>query len=105
MTERALSFGSAAAAYERFRPGYPDELVDEVLAYVVRPVRTAASLHWITPDERWPRVAAMLTHNGVFASFGGPMHLAEPDLENAVRPPDLNSSSAMTFRPGWDTDR
>ncbi|GAA4730243.1 hypothetical protein GCM10023350_11830 [Nocardioides endophyticus] len=28
---RALSFGSVAAAYERFRPGYPDELVDEVL--------------------------------------------------------------------------
>lgn len=30
----------AAAAYERFGPGYPDELVDEVLTYTGRPVRT-----------------------------------------------------------------
>ena len=30
-----------ASAYERFRPGYPGELVDEVLAYAGRPVRTA----------------------------------------------------------------
>lgn len=41
MSKRALSFGSVASAYERFRPGYPDELVDEVLAYAARPVRTA----------------------------------------------------------------
>lgn len=44
MTERALSFGAVAAAYERFRPGYPDELVDEVLAYAGRPVRTALEI-------------------------------------------------------------
>ncbi len=44
MTERALSFGSAASAYERFRPGYPEELVDEVLAYAGRPVRTALEI-------------------------------------------------------------
>src|SRR5882757_1462505 len=41
---RALSFGSAASAYERFRPGYPDELVDEVLAYAGRPVSTALEI-------------------------------------------------------------
>ena len=41
MAQRARSFGAVAAAYERFRPGYPDELVDEVLAYAGRPVRTA----------------------------------------------------------------
>ena len=33
-----------AAAYERFRPGYPDELVDEVLTYTGRPVRTALEI-------------------------------------------------------------
>lgn len=149
MTERALSFGSVASAYERFRPGYPDELVDEVLAYAGRPVRraleigagtgkatrvfaargvavtatdpdqamltelrkhvpdtvttvwsafedlpltpaydlvfAAASLHWTRPYDRWPRVAAMLEREGVFASFGGQVHLAEADLEEAVR--------------------
>ncbi len=41
MVERALSFGTVASAYEQFRLGYPDELVDEVLAYAGRPVRAA----------------------------------------------------------------
>ena len=44
MTERALTFGSVAADYERFRPGYPDEVVDEVLAYAGRPVQTALEI-------------------------------------------------------------
>lgn len=33
-----------ASAYERYRPGYPDELVDEVLAYAAQPVRTALEI-------------------------------------------------------------
>ncbi len=33
-----------ASAYEQFRPGYPDELVDEVLAYARRPVVTALEI-------------------------------------------------------------
>jgi SAM-dependent methyltransferase len=44
MAARALSFGSVASAYERFRPGYPSELVDEVLAYAGRPLRTALEI-------------------------------------------------------------
>jgi len=32
-TERRLIFGSVAEQYDRHRPGYPDVLVDEVLAY------------------------------------------------------------------------
>jgi SAM-dependent methyltransferase len=146
---RAQSFGSVAAAYERFRPGYPDELVDEVLAYADRQVRTAleigagtgkatrvfaghgiavtatdpdaamleqlrkhvpetvstvqgafedlplsstydlvfaaAALHWTEPAGRWSRVAALLNPGGTFASFGGQLHLADPDVELAVR--------------------
>jgi SAM-dependent methyltransferase len=41
---RALSFGAMAAAYERFRPGYPGELADLVLTYAGRPVRTALEI-------------------------------------------------------------
>ena len=149
MTERALSFGSVASAYEQFRPGYPDAVVDEVLAYAGRQVRTAleigagtgkatrvfaghgivvtatdpdpamlrelrrhvpatvatvqatfeelpltpvydlvfaaASLHWTRPDDRWSRVAGMLRPEGSFASFGGQVHLADPEVERAVR--------------------
>ena len=44
MSERALSFGAVAAAYEQHRPGYPDELVDAVLEYAGRPVRTALEI-------------------------------------------------------------
>lgn len=44
MSDRALSFGARAAAYERFRPGYPVELFDLVMAYAARPVRTALEI-------------------------------------------------------------
>jgi len=149
MSGRALSFGAKAAAYERFRPGYPAELFDVVMTYADQPVRTAleigagtgkatrlfaqrgvavtatepdaamlaelrkhvsagvttvqaafedlrpresyglvyaaAALHWTNPDGRWPRVAALLQPGGVFASFGGPVQLADPAVEEAVR--------------------
>jgi SAM-dependent methyltransferase len=156
MNVRALSFGSVASAYERFRPGYPDELVDEVLTCADRPIRTAleigagtgkatrvftgrgitvtatdpdpamltelrrhvptsvvtvraafedlpltpaydlvfaaASLHWTTPGSRWRRIAAMLERQGVFASFGGQVQLADSavgELVVAARSPFL----------------
>ena len=149
MTARSLSFGPVAESYERFRPGYPPELVDLVLAHAVRPVRTAleigagtgkatrafagrgiavtatdpdhamlaelrkhvhgdvttlrgtleelhpgtrhdlvfaaAALHWTAADGRWSRVAALLEPEGVFASFGGPVALADPVLEQSVQ--------------------
>lgn len=44
MSVRALSFGAIAQAYERFRPGYPDELFEVVAAYAGRPVRTALEI-------------------------------------------------------------
>ena len=149
MSERALSFGASAEAYERFRPGYPVELLDAVLSYAGRPIRTAleigagtgkatrlfarrgvavtatdpdramlaelrtrvpatvqpvhaafedlqpgptydlvyaaAALHWTNPDGRWARMATLLEPGGVFASFGGPVGLADPAVEAAVR--------------------
>ncbi|MGW2492860.1 class I SAM-dependent methyltransferase [Streptomyces sp. NPDC001606] len=149
MSGRALSFGVVAEAYERFRPGYPVELFDMVMAYAGRPVRTAleigagtgkatrlfaqrgvmvtatdpdgamlaelrkhvptsvrtvqaafedvrpgeryglvyaaAALHWTNPEGRWSRVAALLEPGGVFASCGGPVQLADPAVEEAVR--------------------
>jgi SAM-dependent methyltransferase len=44
MTSRALSFGARAAAYERFRPGYPANLFDAVVTYAGQPVRTALEI-------------------------------------------------------------
>ena len=149
VTERALSFGVVAAAYERFRPGYPGTLVDEVLAYAQAPVRSAleigagtgkatrvfaargievtatdpdaamlaelrnhvpssvtvlqtpleglnpshtfdlvfagAAMHWTAPHHRWLRVSSMLNQRGVFAAFGGQMHLDDAVIDAAVR--------------------
>ena len=179
MTNRALSFGSVAAAYERFRPGYPDEVVDEVLAYAGRPIRSAleigagtgkatrvfaargiavtasdpdadmltelrrhvpadvevvrasfeelghdraydlvfaaAALHWTDPTDRWSRMAALLVPGGVFASFGGQMHLADPAVEDAAQAvrssyllddgipsPDGTSEDSPMQRPGTE---
>jgi SAM-dependent methyltransferase len=44
MSGRALSFGAVAQAYERFRPGYPAELADLIMAYADRPVLTALEI-------------------------------------------------------------
>jgi SAM-dependent methyltransferase len=44
VSERALSFGVVAKAYERFRPGYPPELFDMVMTYAGRPVLTALEI-------------------------------------------------------------
>src|SRR5690349_24247882 len=44
MYGRALSFGVVAEAYERFRPAYPVELFDMVMAYAGQPVRTALEI-------------------------------------------------------------
>ncbi|WP_386143886.1 class I SAM-dependent methyltransferase [Streptomyces yanii] len=149
MSGRALSFGVMAEAYERFRPGYPVELFDMVMAYAGHPVLTAleigagtgkatrllaqrgvrvtatepdgamlaelrkhvpanvrtvqaafedlrpgeryglvyaaAALHWTYPEGRWSRMAELLEPGGVFASFGGPVRLADPAVAEAVR--------------------
>lgn len=157
MTGRALSFGAVAERYERFRPGYPAELADLVLAYAGRPVRAAleigagtgkatrlftsrgitvtatdpdgamlgelrrhvpgvrvvraafedlpsgeryglvyaaAALHWTEPRGRWSRMAGLVAPDGVFASCGGQVQLADPALRQAVdaaRAPFLGS--------------
>ena len=44
MSGRGLSFGTMAEAYERFRLGYPVELVDLVMTYAGQPVRTALEI-------------------------------------------------------------
>jgi len=43
-TPRGLVFGTAAETYERFRLGYPDEVVERTLRYVGTPVRTAVEV-------------------------------------------------------------
>ena len=62
------------AAFEDLRPGQSYGLV-----------YAAAALHWTNPEGRWPRMAALLEPGGVFASFGGPVRLADAAVEEAVR--------------------
>jgi SAM-dependent methyltransferase len=65
---------SVQAAFEDLRPGESYGLV-----------YAAAALHWTNPEGRWSRVAALLDPGGVFASFGGPVQLADTAVEEAVR--------------------
>jgi SAM-dependent methyltransferase len=62
------------AAFEELRPGERYGLV-----------YAAAALHWTNPRGRWPRLATLLVPGGVFASFGGPLQLADPAVAEAVR--------------------
>ena len=62
------------AAFEDLRPGERYGLV-----------YAAAALHWTNPEGRWSRMAALLEPGGVFAAFGGPIRLADPAVEAAVR--------------------
>jgi trans-aconitate methyltransferase len=62
------------AAFEDLRPGERYGLV-----------YAAAALHWTNPEGRWSGVAAFLEPGGVFASWGGPVRLADPAVEEAVR--------------------
>lgn len=48
-------------------------------------VFAAAALHWTRQEGRWERVASWLEPHGVFASFGGPLRLADPSLAEAER--------------------
>lgn len=68
MTARALTFGSVAAAYECYRPGHPDALVAEVLAYAGRPVATALEIGAGTGKA-----------TRVFAAYGVQVTATEPD--------------------------
>ncbi|MCF2533463.1 class I SAM-dependent methyltransferase [Yinghuangia soli] len=61
------------ASFEDLRTGERYELV-----------YAAASLHWTKPEGRWPRMAALLEPGGVFASFGGPLRLADRAVQKAV---------------------
>ncbi|MFJ5615531.1 class I SAM-dependent methyltransferase [Micromonospora sp. NPDC093243] len=65
---------TARAAFEDLRPGETYGLV-----------YAAAALHWTSPEGRWARMAALLEPAGVFASFGGPIRLVDPAVEEAVR--------------------
>ncbi|MET8879485.1 class I SAM-dependent methyltransferase [Streptomyces rubiginosohelvolus] len=44
MSRRAVSFGAIAETYERFRPGYPQVLLDRVMAFAGHPVDTALEI-------------------------------------------------------------
>ncbi len=53
---RGLTFGSAAEQYERYRPGYPQQVADLVLAAAGRPATTAIEIGTGTghPADRLP---------------------------------------------------
>ncbi|MET8836184.1 hypothetical protein ABZV78_19990 [Micromonospora sp. NPDC004540] len=71
----------AAANVRTVRAGFEDLPPGESNGLVY----AAAALHWTNPEGRWSRMAALLEPGGVFASIGGPLQLADPAVEEAVR--------------------
>ncbi len=69
---RGLSFGSVADQYERYRLGYPDEVVDAVLQYAGRPLRSALEVGAGTGKA-----------TRLFAARGIHVTALEPDAEMA----------------------
>ena len=67
---RRMFPGLAADSYERYRPGYPDEVVERTLRYAGRPVRSALEIDAGTGKA---------TH--AFASRGVSVTALEPDAE------------------------
>jgi SAM-dependent methyltransferase len=81
-------------------------------------VYAAASLHWTRPEGRWSRIAALLEPGGVFACFGAPLYLADPDVDEKVRAarapfldsddvpsPELTAGASGMQWPGADLER
>ncbi|MFC6704431.1 class I SAM-dependent methyltransferase [Flexivirga alba] len=67
--DRSRSFGAVAAAYERYRPEYPDRIAELVQAYAETPVRTALELGAGTGKA-----------TNVFARHGISVTASDPDL-------------------------
>ncbi|SFK23317.1 class I SAM-dependent methyltransferase [Streptomyces pini] len=88
MSNRALSFGEVAEAYERFRPGYPVELVDTVTAYAGRPVRTALEIGAGTG-----KATRLFAQQGITVTATDPDGAMLAELRKHV-PPDVRTVQA-----------
>ncbi|MEP9365469.1 class I SAM-dependent methyltransferase [Nocardioides sp. CN2-186] len=69
------------AAVRTLEAAFEDLQADETYDLVY----AAAALHWTRPADRWSRMAGLLAPGGVFASFGSPVDLTDPSVEDAVR--------------------
>ncbi|RPK38220.1 trans-aconitate 2-methyltransferase [Streptomyces sp. ADI92-24] len=96
MSGRALSFGVMAEAYERFRPGYPVELFDMVMAYARQPVRTALEIGAGTG-----KATRLLAQRGVTVTATEPDAAMLAELRKHV-PPGVRTVRAAfeDLRPG-----
>jgi SAM-dependent methyltransferase len=94
MKRRALHFGSVASAYEKFRSGYPEALVDEVLAYAGHPVRTALEIGAGTG-----KATRAFTARGVAVTATDPDQAMLAELSVHVPPPVLTVRASFEDLP------
>lgn len=88
MSVRALSFGSVAEAYERYRPDYPTELRDLVLSYTTRPIRTALEIGAGTG-----KATRLFTQPGIAVTATDPDAAMLTELRKHV-PPEVRTAVA-----------
>lgn len=75
-TTAELPVTAVCTGFEHFEEFDTDERFDLLFA--------AAAWHWTDPDTRYRRAARLLAPGGVFACFGRPADLADPDLAARV---------------------
>jgi SAM-dependent methyltransferase len=96
VSDRALSFGAVAEAYERFRPGYPAELADLVLTYAGRPVLTALEIGAGTG-----KATRLFAERGIMITATEPDGAMLAELREHVPPTVRTMQSAFEdLRPG-----
>jgi SAM-dependent methyltransferase len=93
---RALSFGVVAESYERFRPGYPAELVDRVMTYAGRPISRALEIGAGTG-----KATRLFAHRGVAVTATDPDGAMLAELRKHV-PANVTTVQAAfeDLRPG-----
>lgn len=114
-TSRGLLFGTAAESYERFRLGYPDEVVDRTLDYAGRPVTAAVEVGAGTGKatrafaSRGIQVTALEPDQDMFAvlereTLGMPVEPLRGDLESYDGPHTDLLYAAMSWH-GSDPEK
>jgi SAM-dependent methyltransferase len=99
MVERALSFGAVASAYEEFRPGYPEDVVDAVLAYAGRPLATALEIGAGTG-----KATRLFARRGVAVTATDPDPAMLTELRRHVPPTVVTIQAAFEDLPPADYD-
>jgi len=105
MSDPGLSFGAAAAAYERGRPEWPEALLDELPvaadAEVLDLGAGTGKFHWFDPDAAVGEIARVLRPGGVLALLWNRFERGAHVLPDDVQPPSRTPKHHLFSTGEW----